>query len=303
MSEADAPIPSYQVAMRTAIIHEMFVHTADQDYITARWAMSNRMMSTFCWLGAHCLEKYLKAVLLMNGHSAMSQGHDVASLYGEVRVLVGDLLPENVRRPDWIDGEYWRDQTAIEFIERLKEYGDPDNRYMVHGYAIMLEDIFLLDQMVWAIRRLICRLDEKIVDDPQAPTWRHMLRSSKYRPTLGALPLEELLRNPSKNPSAYDALINRNFELAPGEYRHSGALFSSETRTPVIARHVLEPLEHSEIEYVQDAIATGEWLLENVKFSTLVRKFIRRELDNARGRIKRAKGLTPSAPGTARDLP
>ncbi|TIT06089.1 MAG: hypothetical protein E5W74_30460 [Mesorhizobium sp.] len=49
------------------IINEMFVHTADENYIVARWCHDNQLMRDFFWNSVHALEKYMKAVLLFNG--------------------------------------------------------------------------------------------------------------------------------------------------------------------------------------------------------------------------------------------
>jgi HEPN domain-containing protein len=55
-------------ASKNNLASELFVRTADENYITARWCANNQLNTDFLWLAVHALEKYLKAVLLVNGH-------------------------------------------------------------------------------------------------------------------------------------------------------------------------------------------------------------------------------------------
>ncbi|WPZ33138.1 HEPN domain-containing protein [Thalassobaculum sp. OXR-137] len=276
----------YQLAMRAQIIYDMFVRTADEDYVTARWAMSTRMMSTFFWLSAHCLEKYFKAVLLMNGHSARTQGHDIVRLYNEVNDLAGELLPESMQRPDWVEDEYWHDQTIEQFIERLAEFGHSDNRYLVFGYIYFEQDLFFLDHMVLCIRRLIGRLDEPInPDESDLPTLREALRSPAYHPIHGARLLEELTQRPDTNAEASRALLNRNFSLAPADYPHAGAVGGSGSSSSAIVRQILEPMRSPNREWALDGVDTADWLLTNVRLSRGVERQIREAVEEARRRL------------------
>ena len=91
------------------IVRELFVDTADDNYITARWCFVEGLNVDYFWLAVHALEKYMKASLLLNGHSAKgyldhagkrrSFGHDITKLYGYLRSFAADLLPDNLPRP------------------------------------------------------------------------------------------------------------------------------------------------------------------------------------------------------------
>src|SRR5258707_304000 len=67
-----------------SLVERMFVATADQDYVLARWAAINRLDVNFFWLGLQSVEKYLKAILLFNGQSAKRYGHNIPRLYAEI---------------------------------------------------------------------------------------------------------------------------------------------------------------------------------------------------------------------------
>jgi hypothetical protein len=48
-------------ASKHNLVLELFVRTADENYVTARWCAINQLNTDFLWLSVHALEKYLKA--------------------------------------------------------------------------------------------------------------------------------------------------------------------------------------------------------------------------------------------------
>src|SRR5262249_2855972 len=95
-------------ASKTSLVHDLFGRTADENYITARWCAVNGLQTDFLWLAVHALEKYLKAVLLLNGKTSKGYNHEIVELYTGVRALAGPLLPERLQRPQDLDIEFWR---------------------------------------------------------------------------------------------------------------------------------------------------------------------------------------------------
>ncbi len=67
-------------ADKHSIINELFIATADDNYVLARSCFHQHLNVDFFWLAVHALEKYLKAVLLLNGKTAKSYGHDIVKL-------------------------------------------------------------------------------------------------------------------------------------------------------------------------------------------------------------------------------
>ena len=65
---------------KNRFVSRMFLATADQNYIIARWAALNDLYLDFFWMGLHAVEKYLKAILLFNGESAICYGHNIERL-------------------------------------------------------------------------------------------------------------------------------------------------------------------------------------------------------------------------------
>jgi HEPN domain-containing protein len=144
-----------------SIVDELFIKTADDNYVVARWCFSNGLNVDFFWLALHCLEKYLKAALLLNGRPAKKQGHDIRTLYAEVHPLAPELLPTELTISDRLPSATISigEEATINFIERIYFYGQPDNRYQLIGYVKHEADLFKLDQAVFAIRRLCQHLE------------------------------------------------------------------------------------------------------------------------------------------------
>jgi hypothetical protein len=57
-------------AHKHSIADGLYIKTADENYVIARWCCSYNLDTDFFWLAAHSLEKYIKAALLLNEQSA-----------------------------------------------------------------------------------------------------------------------------------------------------------------------------------------------------------------------------------------
>ncbi|MBL8882399.1 MAG: hypothetical protein JNL45_05020 [Hyphomicrobium sp.] len=153
-----ARAPTRIDADKLTIVRDLFIATADENYITARWCYQQSLNIDFIWLAVHALEKYMKAALLLNGRSttdyklgsgkSRSFGHDLEALYAELGIVAAKLLPARFARPDVIDVGAWIDETIAEYMARLHAKGNADNRYMVFGYAFLPDQLAKLDQAV-----------------------------------------------------------------------------------------------------------------------------------------------------------
>jgi hypothetical protein len=91
----------------------------------------------FLWAALQAIEKYFKAILLFNGRSARGLGHGLLNAYE--RVLSIDDIPFD-----------FPEQTR-EFLDRLESFGP--NRYLQRPYSTWGDELALLDQTVWSVRR------------------------------------------------------------------------------------------------------------------------------------------------------
>ncbi|MFM0172131.1 hypothetical protein PQR33_22705 [Paraburkholderia sediminicola] len=252
------------------IVRDLFVRTADENYITARWCAMNHLNSDFLWLGVHCLEKYMKAALLLNGKSAKGYSHDIVELYGPLKKVAGPLIRDTLEKPDGLSIGRWAGATTPEFLERLLQSGNADNRYLLYGYVTRGADLFMLDQLVFDIRRLACSLDGAVFRSSDVGaakiTNRQLLSQNPlFHPTLH-MPLDALIEGKSESPVRFAAL-NLNFSFAPEDFDHQAIQASGAGRNPVLARRILDPLASDDVTAVTEALAVAEWFLANVQAS------------------------------------
>ncbi|MFT8737313.1 MAG: hypothetical protein ABF760_07615 [Zymomonas mobilis] len=286
------------------LIRELFVRTADENYITARWCAINQLNVDFFWLSVHALEKYLKAVLLINGQSAISRpridntqkskdyyGHNIKKLYADVEVLSKNLLPNSFSKPNDLQINRWTDKKPKEFIEHLFKNGNADNRYMIHGYLTDSQDLHMLDQMVFVIRRLICPLNQVwgIVcknsegnKDPNISnkTNKDMLAENpKFYKNMGTT-LDNLIETSENSPKRIAAL-NFNIEFAPNNYHHTPISSGNSFRERTITSRIITPLKSQNPDQVENGIEVAHWFLENIKIPKEIEKEIRKAMDVA----------------------
>jgi HEPN domain-containing protein len=214
----------YLKALQTDLVYDLFVRTADENYITARWCGVNGLNTDFFWLAVHALEKYLKAVLLLNGRPSKGYGHNIVKLYSEVKTIAGQLLPNRLQQPQALDIDHWYEQSAEDFVAHLYGQGNPDNRYLIYGYLMRPQDLHMFDQMVFAVRRLVCPLDDRVFASraSDGPTLTHRELLSNRTEYYGRLfmPLDELIQAKENSPARIAAL-NLNAAFAPLDFQHT----------------------------------------------------------------------------------
>ena len=115
-----------------------FRDCADQDYILARAAHKMSLYLQFLWLASQAIEKYLKAILILNKQtSAKRLQHDVFKIYGKL----ADIHDIPFDFPSEIES----------FMKYLSIFGQ--NRYFEHASQLDGHELTRLDQAVWFFRR------------------------------------------------------------------------------------------------------------------------------------------------------
>jgi HEPN domain-containing protein len=259
------PLPAHY-AEKHSIIKELFVNTADDNYIVARMCFHANLDVDFFWLAVHCLEKYLKAVLLHNGRSAKPYRHDIVKLYNAVRPLAPELLPEALVRPDGMPSNLWREETAANFIQRLYRDGQADNRYQLYGYVRRAEDLWKFDSVVFNVRRLCQPLEMHFLMRPRPGTPDESKR--KLMSTDGGSwklygKLEETIDG-KHGETLQHALLNWNRPFAPSGYHHTEMDYRSSWREPVFIRRLFDPLRGGPQNF-KDADELWEWVRRNIQ--------------------------------------
>lgn len=138
------PYPMHVLVNNFAI--RSFRDTADKDYITARMAYRARLIQPFRWSALHCLEKYVKGILLLNRVDTKNLRHSV--------------LPGIERMKQHGKFELDISSHTAKFIKNLEDYGAED-RYYLMSYDIEPFDIARFDCAVWELRRYCQPMDYK----------------------------------------------------------------------------------------------------------------------------------------------
>lgn len=140
------PYPMHLLVNDFAI--RSFRETADKDYIAARMAYRARLIQPFLWSALHCLEKYVKGILVLNRVKA-HKGHSV--------------FPGIERMKQY--GKFELDLSAdtVKFIKKLEDFG-AEYRYYEVSYDVRPFDIIRFDRAVWELRRYCQPLDYDTVD-------------------------------------------------------------------------------------------------------------------------------------------
>lgn len=255
---------------RASIARELFVDTADDNYIAARWCFAEGLNVDWFWLAVHTLEKYMKAAILLNGRSAKGYGHDIDALYAQTRSFAGDLLPDTLTRPDTLDTAYWRDEAADAFIRRFQDNGNADNRYQIYGFVQHHEDLFKLDSMVFALRRLCVPLDAYYLGRHRPgsgnPAHRDILTNQPEHWRI--FPGCKLTRTSDgkRGEGLRDVLLNLNIPFAPDGFCHQPMRSRTASHNPVLLRSILKPLQKTPGDPARvRAEELRDWVLDNVQ--------------------------------------
>lgn len=137
------------------IIYESFVIPADEDYLTARLLFKSKLYRGFYWSASQCIEKYLKAFLLLHDVSVKnSKGHAIKPLFNQAIKIDKKLEEIDFKiHPDInIDKNFYEQISLEKFLNDIESYGNADNRYNSVGVYFGIEHLFALDKFVFLLR-------------------------------------------------------------------------------------------------------------------------------------------------------
>lgn len=269
-------------AEKYSIIDELYIQTADDNYVLARWCFHQHLNIDFFWLAAHALEKYLKALLLMNSKSSKKYSHDIAKLYADVVPLAPELFPTTLLKPEVrMPNKYWHSESVEMYIARLYRDGQADNRYQIFGYSRHPEDLWKLDQVVFSVRRACRQLEAYELGE----SYQGAINTSN-REVLGKYPkrwrlpsrLEEIMSGKHGEELAKAALTS-NFPFAP-DREQSQMSYTSSVRNSVLGRRLFDPLGDPENFAHNDAL--WDWVKGNIQLP----KETVKEIEEERAKIK-----------------
>lgn len=278
------PLPD-QFAEKHSIVKELFINTADDNYVAARWCYQNGLNVDFFWLAVHSLEKYLKAALLLNGHSSKNFGHEIEKLYAAVRPLAPELLLVNLDKPPGYEVDFWFSETPEAFVKRLYRDGQADNRYQLFGYVLHMEDLLKFDQLIFAVRPLCQPLEarfvsEKATNSPNESRRQRMAKGKENSIWHNLRANLERTSNGLRGEEAQKALLDWNYPFASPEYKHPPFRYATSSQNPVLVRRLFDPLRGASS--FEDADKLWAWVKGNIQLSNPLKK----EIEHERAKLK-----------------
>lgn len=275
--------------LKNTIARNLFVDTADQNYVVARWCYQRGLALDFLWNATHCLEKYMKGALLLNGLSGIrsapgepSFGHDLTLMYPEIERLAGDLLPLLLVQPTQV-AMNWRPETPATYLARLHSNGEANNRYHLYGHTTLPEDLYKLDKMVFEIRRLCCDLGYALPE--LGLTYHEILSSDPAYMPYGVGSAWQRITRDGADPEMRRAALNHNVLFAP-DYHHGTLRTSFSAANPVLGMHILKP-DEDRVAGAEAAthIQLIDWVVQNVYLPGSVKRELREVRDRFEERL------------------
>jgi HEPN domain-containing protein len=264
--------------LKQRIVAYALINTADEDYVTARWAFANNINRNFFWHSAIAIEKYLKSGLLLNHRSAKSEGHNILTLFDRVLEFSGELIDDGFEIVEVIGKLEWTTESKRDFVEKIKKYGDPNSRYDFYSYRLDSCDLYKLDQIVFQIRRICCDLKAPSTPftGPSGPTMREMFLSNPNVPIdFNGRRLRQIFES-ERFPGAANAALWNNYAFKNVGFPASGR--EGVWRAAAGNRIVDMVFDGSwDFELKRDAL---EWMLCNIKLPSSdvgeIKAFIKR---------------------------
>lgn len=197
---------------KSVFAHNFFVVPADRNYFLARFARIYGMHEEFWWQSLQAIEKYLKAGLVLNGVSVKDGfRHDIDKLWQQHLVTFGNCAVRSLSKPQRLDDRFWRGRPLERFIARINSMGHPDSRYGLVSYDNSEEDIFMLDQLVFGLRRRTIGLDWVVGADWEDEDLRENYGKT-YRDVIELCPHNQIRQ--TKIPKGDFKVIGANLENA-----------------------------------------------------------------------------------------
>ncbi|WP_156929512.1 HEPN domain-containing protein [Paracoccus sp. J55] len=142
-----------RIRFYASVTKHSFVKPGDYNYIHARFCRATGLHTEFFWQSAQAVEKYLKAAIVANGATSHGYSHKLGKLLTNLNAILGDLGVHSLEKPEELNPDLWTDQPLPKMMEKLETFGDPANRYGLTSYQNDGWDIFVLDKLVWELRR------------------------------------------------------------------------------------------------------------------------------------------------------
>ncbi len=173
------------------IIVDTFIKPSDSDYLIARFCGLNSLRRAFFWPALQTIEKLLKANLLFHGVPVKDNkkyGHKIVNMANKLKdfdsVLSNLKLTPHKSHIELKSSNLWKSENPIDFLKEIEDWGDPNNRYNLFGIEFEPSSIFMLDQIVFALRSNIvkAKLLPKLEDKTESIRYYLYEQNFRYAP-------------------------------------------------------------------------------------------------------------------------
>ena len=193
------------------------------------------------------------------------------------------------------------------------------NRYQIFGLVRCREDLFKLDWMVFALRRICVPLDAHFLGkqrpDKMNLTHRDLLMKQPKVWTVCLTYKLERTAVGKRREQLREVLCNLNLPFAPDDFQHGSLRTGTAAQNPVLGRSILKPLEQApDSDAAVMAVQICDWVLKNIQLPWEVeaelreasRKGIYRSANGDQASAQRESGagraLRPTSPVRAASM-
>lgn len=265
-------------AYRNNYVEKAFIRTADEDYITCRWCFFNRFFPGFIWLFGQSIEKYLKAILLVNDRPAKFS-HELYIGFEKVLDVYPEFVAQNFAKPDQFPAGLWYNESFVHFLKRLDSFYSSDNRYGGWGHFVLPDDVVKADLVVWNLRRLARpRVTTFGPDNNQRniDMFEHLQQNSEFWRISNQTPVETLVNETRKDA----CLTNKTFKNLNFPFFPDNLIFPD----GYVSGSAMSALDTIEVDMRnntdnQEARTALEWMRNNIKAGTKLGKRIDKILE------------------------
>lgn len=138
------------------IIENMFISVADSDYAASRVLFQNLLNRQSYWYAAQALEKYFKAILLVNGQSVKRFGHSLSELLNKIDISLELYLTSSSTLEQSEPSDKFNN--VAELVKFIEDNGSTNNRYaqndMISRSVNPIVYIQQLDHLIFYLRNV-----------------------------------------------------------------------------------------------------------------------------------------------------
>jgi hypothetical protein len=248
-----------------AIVDEFFLDSAEEDYLTARWAAQTMRLHQYCWSASQAIEKSSKALLLkLKIPLQENSGHNVTGLIKDN--ILCDLpheietsLPTEAIGALKFGRERLYPQSTISVLEHFESNGKPVSRYRGNPQTkVYFCEIHLLDATFTLLRTLAGRPVAPLSDnEPRLPTDQCKIKLFSNR-------FPQLKSSRAANALMIKILANQNIEYFPELFLHDKPLIGGfSVRNNSWANRKANAISSQEVKEQEDL----EWVINNANLT------------------------------------